>query len=188
MNDGATSDESLLKLMATGDEEAFGMLYERMAPRVLGLLRTMMSDTSEAQDVLQDVMWEVWRRASAFDAQIASASTWILMIARARGIDRLRKLTRGAQGLMSGPASDVESSAVAESVGAEHDWGGESPLGAALEGLSGEQRRVVYLAYARGMTREQIAQIERIPVGTVKTRLRSALIALRERLSEVSVS
>ncbi|MEQ9616862.1 MAG: sigma-70 family RNA polymerase sigma factor [Phycisphaerales bacterium] len=172
-----TNDETLLMRMADGDEEACVLFYESMAPRVYGQLVKILSDWSEAEDVLQEVMWEVWRRASTYNPLLGSPATWVLVIARARGIDRYRKRAR----------SIVREPLATEDVGATSDETENDTLAglsASLEALPAEMRQLVQLAFVYNMSRQQMADHLGLPVGTVKTRIRKALAMMRQLLQE----
>lgn len=169
-----TGDEDLLKLVAQGDSVAFAQLYDRFAPRVFGLALKLVHDRQAAQDILQDVFLELWRRAPSFDASIGTAPAWILMIARSRSIDSIRKRMRERTRLESlQPAAAAGGPTVADT-----EW-----LARTIPGLAPDLREVVHLAYAQGLTREQIAQALGIPVGTVKTRLRTAVTQMTDLMT-----
>lgn len=173
------SNEDLLAGAGRGDEASFLGLYDRLAPRVLGFIARFVHDREECEDILQEVMWEAWRRSSGFNPELSSASTWLLMIARARAIDAIRSRGRRAAVAAGGGESAVPN---AEPL---PDWEvvGESSR-RALRSLPPEQLEVVMLAYARGLSRDTIADILGIPVGTVKTRIRAAVGRMRESLEE----
>lgn len=159
------SDEDLLRQVASGGREAFIALYDRYAPRVFGLLVKLIPDRSEAEDVLQEVMWEIWRKADRFDPAVGSAPTWILLTARSRAIDALRRMRRTGtlterlggeppdQGTIGPATADTE------------------PLGRGLAALPSDQETAIRLAFVHGLTRQQIADATGVPVGTVKTRI-----------------
>jgi RNA polymerase sigma-70 factor (ECF subfamily) len=164
-----TGDEDLLQRVANGDTVAFAQLYDRFSPRVFGLALKFTGDRQEAQDVLQEVFLELWRRAPAFDATLGSGAAWILMIARGRSIDHLRRRIRERKRVASlEPVRDDRGMSAGD-----EEW-----LARSMPSLPAELREVVHLAYARGLTREQIASTLGIPVGTVKTRLRSAVMQM----------
>jgi len=168
-------DEDLLRQVAKGDSVAFAMLYDRYSPRVFGLALKLVGDRQEAQDVLQDVFLDLWRRAAAFDSSLGVAPAWILMIARGRAIDHIRKRSRDRKRVASlEPAGTGESLHTVDA-----DW-----LARVVPSLPADLREVVHLAYARGLTREQIAILLNIPVGTVKTRLRTAVLQMTAALSD----
>lgn len=159
-------DEDLLRRVAEGDSVAFATLYDRYSSRVFGLALKLVGERQEAQDVLQDVFLEVWKRAAAFNQSLGSAQGWILMITRGRSIDHIRKRVRERKRVTSlDPPQHAQALDAADA-----DW-----VARILPDLSTDLRDVVHLAYARGQTRDQIAQTLGIPVGTVKTRLRTAV-------------
>ncbi len=170
-------DEDLLVRVGTGDRAAFMCLYDRFAPRVYGLLVKLMGERADAEDALQVVVLDIWRRAGGYNPELSSAASWILMVARARGIDAIRKRAR------------TESADTSLVHNMEHmDTAPQHGLTGAMSGLltvlTEEQRSVVELAFYRGLTREQIAGSLGVPVGTVKTRIRAAVKRLGEVLSE----
>lgn len=159
-------DEDLLRRVAEGDSVAFAMLYDRYSSRVFGLALKLVGDRQEAQDVLQDVFLEIWKRAAAFNQTLGSAQGWILMITRGRSIDHIRKRVRERKRVTS-----LDPPRPSEAMDAvDTDW-----VARLVPSLSSDLREIVHLAYARGLTRDQIAQTLGIPVGTVKTRLRAAV-------------
>lgn len=166
------ADEHLLSSIAAGDQAAFAMLYDRFAPRAYGLIVKLIGRRPDAEDVLQEVFADVWRRSSLYNPALGSAETWILMIARSRAIDRLRKLRREQQrlGALSALAPELAASSPPE---LPHE-----SLAPAIERLEPELREVVHMAYTHGLTRDDIAATLNIPVGTVKTRLRTAVTLL----------
>jgi RNA polymerase sigma-70 factor (ECF subfamily) len=168
-------DEDLLRRVAQGDSVAFAQLYDRYSPRVFGLAIKLVGDRQEAQDVLQDVFLELWRRAPGFDASLGSAPAWILMIARGRSIDHIRKRARDRKRLESIEPPSAGGSPTA----ADAEW-----LARVLPGLAPDLQEVVHLAYAQGLTRDQIAQTLGVPVGTVKTRLRTAVLQMTAALAK----
>ncbi|MCC6321395.1 MAG: sigma-70 family RNA polymerase sigma factor [Phycisphaerales bacterium] len=173
------SDETLVQRCAAGDRRAFEILYDRFAPRVFGLLVRLIGSREDAEDVLQEVMSETWARASRYDPSLGSAATWVLMLARSRGIDRIRK-RRGMMTTLAAAAREAPDTAPAD---APAD---ASPrLRAALEELPAEQRLVIEMAFYRGLTRDQIADALGIPVGTVKTRIRLGIRRLSEQGEEL---
>jgi RNA polymerase sigma-70 factor (ECF subfamily) len=184
--------EELLRRIAQRDQGAMVRLYDAFAPRMLGLISMVVKDRNAAQDVLQDVMINVWQTAAArFNPALGSAESWLLMVARSRAIDHARRTTRQARIGASGQEEAIErSTAVAPGFAPERAAGGASGEGASrlsalrsgLDGLTPEEREPVMLAYAQGMSREQIAAHLGVPVGTVKTRIHRAIGRLRESL------
>lgn len=185
------TDEELLKRIAAGDQDAYLMLYDRFAPRVYGLIVKVMgapqrTNGGEAEDVLQDVMWEVWNRANRYDASLGSVTTWLLMMARSRAIDAIRKRRAAAQAVQRHAESSQPRDLARpgdDDPTASLTIGADLRLRAALEELPAEQRTVIAMAFLRGLTREQIGEALGIPVGTVKTRIRLGVKRLTEMQS-----
>ena len=98
------SDADLLKQMAAGEQAAFASFYDRHAARTFGLLLRMLRHRAEAEDVLQEVFWEVWKRAGDYDAERATAAAWLALIARSRAVDQLRRRKPAAR---RGPSRDI---------------------------------------------------------------------------------
>lgn len=177
MNSPEATDEALFTAAGAGDQAAFGVLYGRFAPRVYGLVVKIVGRGPDAEDVLQDVMTELWKRADRYDPALGSPTTWVLMFARSRALDQLRRRKRQDRILnRPSPPSPIIP-------GRDHDTTDLSPrLAAAIKQLSDDQQAVVTLAFVHGRTREQIAEDVGAPVGTVKTRVRAGMHRLAEIL------
>jgi RNA polymerase sigma-70 factor (ECF subfamily) len=163
------------------DRAAFAQLFGHFAPRVKAYLMRLGSDAAAAEDLMQDVMLAVWRRAESYDPGQAGVGTWIFTIARNRRIDALRRERRPALDAED-PALRPEPPAAADLVTAAQQW--EERLGAALRELPPEQSEMVRLAYYEDRSHSDIAQRLNIPLGTVKSRLRLAVARLRSRFEE----
>src|SRR5262245_3978152 len=163
------------------DRAAFAQLFGYFAPRVKAYLMRLGSDAASAEDLMQDVMLTVWRRAESYEAAQAGVGTWIFTIARNRRIDALRRERRPALDAED-PALRPEPPAPADQVTAAQQW--EERLGAALRELPTEQAEMVRLAYYEDQSHSDIAQRLNIPLGTVKSRLRLAITRLRSRFEE----
>jgi RNA polymerase sigma-70 factor (ECF subfamily) len=174
-----TSDAALIERIGRGDADALATLYDRHAPRVLGLTSRILGDRDEAEDVLQEVFLQVWRGPSRFDAARGTAVTWLLILARSRAIDRLRSLRR--RGHDRQVSLDDQPIASGEDLerGAENAQEGAA-VRRVLEALPPDQRRALELAYFDGYTQTEIAQMTGAPLGTVKTRLRQGMMKLRD--------
>jgi RNA polymerase sigma-70 factor (ECF subfamily) len=176
------SDVELLHAIAHGDEAALARLYDAYRVILFGLLVRILNSREEAEDILQDVFIQVWRRAKDFDERRGRPFTWLVTLARSRAIDRLRML--GArQRLTTGAALEQErnesvSDALTDSVNSEQ----KAMVRRALATLPEEQRYTLLLAYFEGLTQSEIASRIGAPLGTVKTRMRSGMIKLRELL------
>lgn len=172
------SDEQLMSRVATEDREALAALYDRHAGRLLTVLERMLGTRTEAEDVLQETFWQVWRSAATYEPQRSSPVVWLLVIARSRARDRLRRASRSRPldavpeaRLLTEPDDDLARS--------------EATVSAreALAMLPDEQRTAIRLAFFNGHTHEQIAAAASIPLGTVKTRIRRGMLRLREILA-----
>lgn len=178
------ADDDLLRAMARGDESALAALYDRYRLILFGLILRILHDRQEAEDVLQEAFLQVWRRANDFDPARGRAFTWLVTIARSRALDRLRMLgsrSRFVEADEQAGADEVIDTAQ-ELIKSEE---GEI-VRRALRELPSEQRRTLLLAYFEGLTQAEIAERLGDPLGTVKTRMRSGLIKLRELLRDRS--
>ncbi len=178
----APEDVELLRLIAEGREDALAELYDRYSDTLMGLAVRILGNTSDAEEVLQEVFVHVWNQADRYDPSRSSVSTWLVMIGRSRAIDRLRS------------RRVVERTLVA--VQYEKSNPHTSPLGVynvlvherrrrmreELAKLPPEQQEVLELAFFRGMTQSEIAESSSIPLGTVKTRTLLAMKKLRKAL------
>lgn len=177
----STTLDQLLVATATGDRAAFSRFYDQTAPRVFGLVRRILVDAAQAEEVTQDVFLEAWQTAARYDPERGPAAAWLLTLAHRRAVDRVRSsqaarerdLRTGIRDLAI-PVDDVAETA---EIAAEHD----RALGA-LGLLSPAQRECLALAYYEGCTQSEIAARLELPLGTVKTRIRDGMIRLRDLL------
>jgi len=175
------SDVHLLQAIARRDEAALSSLYDRYRLILFGLLVRILSSRPEAEDILQDVFIQVWKRAADFDERRGKPFTWLVTLARSRAIDRLRQLgarDRVATAAARDAAEDTSDAAL-DAFRSEQ----KQIVTEALAQLTEEQRRALMLAYYEGLTQTEIATRIGSPLGTVKTRMRSGMIKLRELLS-----
>ncbi|MBC7796009.1 MAG: sigma-70 family RNA polymerase sigma factor [Pyrinomonadaceae bacterium] len=178
------TDVDLLKAVARGDERALSSLYDRYRLILFGLLLRILTNRAEAEDVLQEVFIQVWQRAWDFDAERGKPFTWLVTLTRSRAIDRLRSL--GSRERTAEEASRNVTEAIAD---AEHDAiisQRSKVVRAALNQLSDDQKRVLFLAYFDGCSQSEIAERLNSPLGTVKTRMRTGMMKLRELLGSQS--
>jgi len=178
------ADDDLLRAVSRGDESALAALYDRYRLILFGLILRILHDRQEAEDVLQEAFLQVWRRANDFDPVRGRAFTWLVTIARSRALDRLRSLGSRSRFVEADEqvANDEVIDTAYDLVKAEE---GEI-VRRALGQLPDEQRRTLLLAYFEGLTQAEIAERLGDPLGTVKTRMRSGLIKLRELLRDRS--
>lgn len=173
--------EELIRLVALGDEAAFEELYDAVSARVFGLVRRVVRDPAQSQEVTQEVFVDLWTQAARFDADRGKAMSWILVIAHRKAVDRvrasqasserdLRQGIREYQESYDDVADTVESRLEAERVKV------------ALGSLTQAQQEAIRLAYYGGHTHQEVAELLGVPVGTVKTRIRDGMIRLRDRL------
>ena len=169
----------LLRLVARGDEGAFEQIYDRLAGAAYGLIRRVVRDPAQAEEVTQEVMLEVWRTASRFDPDRGSAATWVLTIAHRRAIDRVRSTT--ASVAREQRVAEVEAPAdfVADVVETNLE---RERVRRCLDGLTPLQRESITLAYYGGYSYPQVAGLLGVALGTIKTRIRDGLIRLRDCL------
>jgi RNA polymerase sigma-70 factor, ECF subfamily len=172
-----SSDEAILQRLAGGDRDALGEVYDRYAAIVNGLALRILRDSGDAEDVVQDVFVQVWRDAVRFDRARGSPQAWICMIARSRALDRLRRRRARRE-----DAGGEEAAASASDAPADPGVLSVS-MRKALDTLPPEQRGPLELAYYEGLTQVEIAARLAEPLGTIKTRMRTGLMRLREFLN-----
>jgi RNA polymerase sigma-70 factor, ECF subfamily len=174
-------DVALLKAIAARNEAALAELYDRYRAILFGLLMRILNNREEAEDVLQEVFLQVWRKATDFDENRGRPFTWLVTLARSRGIDRLRTLASRERVAEAGAkeVSEEVSDAATDAFKSEQ----RGLVTKALSQLPDEQKRPLMLAYFDGLTQSEIAARLGAPLGTVKTRMRTGLMNLRELLA-----
>jgi len=176
------SDVELLHAVARGDEVALACLYDGYRVILFGLLVRILNSREEAEDVLQEVFLQVWKRASDFDEARGRPFTWLVTLARSRAIDRLRSLGSRERVAQNAAREIIEetSDVIEDAIRAEE----AKVVRQALQEIPEEQRRVLELAYFEGLTQSEVARRLETPLGTIKTRMRSGMIKLRELLGD----
>jgi RNA polymerase sigma-70 factor (ECF subfamily) len=171
---GGATDVSLVMAIRAGDEGAMATLYDRYSSIVYAVSLRVLADTGAAEDVLQEVFMQLWRNPGVFDSSRGNLGAWLAVIARNRAIDTLRKRR---------PETDIADVVVS----VEPDMAGEAERSRAmakvrgtLSGMPAAQRSALEMAYFEGLTHTEIAAKTGEPLGTIKTRIRAGLMALRK--------
>jgi RNA polymerase sigma-70 factor (ECF subfamily) len=174
---------ALLGMIAQGDREAFSRFYDGFAGLAFGLIRRILRDPAAAEEVLQEVFWQIWREAARYDPRRGSPEAWVVMRAKTRAIDRLRAMRRREKTFVA-PADDSLTRS-AEEPGENPGVAAETRglVRSALNALPESQRRVVELAFFEGLTQSEIASRLGEPLGTVKTRARLGLERLKSLIT-----
>jgi RNA polymerase sigma-70 factor (ECF subfamily) len=176
LNQPSTYNENdLVNLLRERSEKAFSYLYDNYSAALYGVIHSIITEAETANDILQDVFLNIWKKIESYDPSKGRLFTWMLNIARNAAIDKLRSKSF-REGLKNQPLSENVDIGVGSAINpAIRDVG----LRKVISGLKEEQRVLVDLSYFQGFTHEEIAKAMNIPLGTVKTRIRSALIQLR---------
>jgi RNA polymerase sigma-70 factor (ECF subfamily) len=175
------SPEELLAASARGDEQAFAKLYDLTSSRVYGMVLRVVRDAAQSAEVTQDVYLEVWRQSARFDSSKGAVLPWLLMIAHRRAVDRVRAAQSAIVRddkyavLTEERPFDSVSEQVQTSLEAQR-------VRKVLNELTAAQREAVSLAYFGGYTHSEVSELLKIPLGTVKTRIRDGLIRMRDAL------
>jgi RNA polymerase sigma-70 factor, ECF subfamily len=184
----SADDAALIARMRSGDEQALGLFFDRWQDVVRATALRIVGEPMEAEDVVEDVFWQVWRQADRFDVGRGGVATWLLTMTRSRALDRLRAIRRSRE---STPLDDLEHHGDA-AIDLNSDPQADVELGersrrirAALLTLPDEQRESLELAYFEGLSQSEIAQRTSQPLGTVKTRMRLAMQKLREQVPDL---
>jgi RNA polymerase sigma-70 factor (ECF subfamily) len=181
--DAAGSLATCLRLVARGDADAFDTVYDQVAATVFGIVRRVVRDPAQSEEVTQDVLLEVWRNAGKFDPGRGSATAWVMTLAHRRAVDRVRSVQKESERERRTAVADVPFDEVAEAVESSLE---RERVRRCLGSLTELQRESVTLAYYGGYTYSQVASLLGVPGGTIKTRMRDALIRLRDCLGVAS--
>src|SRR3954453_18931043 len=171
------TDSMLISRIRAGDEDALALLHDRYAQVVYSVALRVLAETTQAEDILQELFLQLWRNPQAFDSNRGSLGAWLAVIARHRAIDYLRRRR---------PETDIEDVVVAVDTRVEQTTDRNMAIAkirAAVEGLPAEQRKPLEMAFFEGLTHSEISSKTGEPLGTIKTRIRSALLTLRKALA-----
>ncbi|MGQ3553050.1 sigma-70 family RNA polymerase sigma factor [Streptomyces rochei] len=173
--------QQLIREVALGDQDSFAAVYDAMAGPVLGVVRAVLRDQAQSEEVAQEVLVEVWRTAPRYRPERGTVINWILTLAHRRAVDRVRSVEAAVARDHKAALLDrtPEYDEVTEQVETRLE---REQVRRCLRTLTEIQRQSVTLAYYRGLTYRQVAEALALPLGTVKTRLRDGLIRLRDCL------
>jgi len=169
----------LMARVARGDEAAFAALYDELAPRVFGLCRRIVRDPAQAEEVAQEALVEVWRTAGRYDPAKGSAASWVLTIAHRRAVDRVRSEQASTDRERRLATEEVPYDDVVEQATARLE---RQQVRRCLQDLTDLQREAITLAYYKGYSYREVADLLGAGLPTVKTRMRDGLIRLRDCL------
>ena len=175
----AAEEADWLARIARGDEAAFVLLYRRFSTPIFSMLTKMLGQPHDAEEVLQLTFLQIWRKAPTFDRERSAPFTWLVMIARNRGLDRLRARDRQTR---LEAAATLETEPFTAAAGEEPGTAGDlrALLGRALAQIPGEQRLAIEMAFFHGLTHDEISENLGEPLGTVKARIRRGMLRLRD--------
>jgi RNA polymerase sigma factor (sigma-70 family) len=173
------TENQLVALLKSRDDKAFGYLYDNYSGSLYTIISQIVEDMELANDVLQEVFINIWRKIESYDPTKGRLFTWMLNIARNASIDTLR--SKSYQNSQKNQAIDTTELAGGLKQSSQINIDGIG-FRKVMERLKKEHRILIELAYFKGYTHEEISDIENIPLGTVKTRIRTALLQLREYL------
>lgn len=183
----ADADAALLRRMAAGDEAALGALYDRWCTLVHSVVARIVADPGDAEELVEETFLQAWRQAGRYQGTRGGVSTWLVVIARSRALDRVRlaghKRAAAAEPLESAESAGALSPSLETPLDAAEIAETRQIVHAALQKLPPDQRETLELAYFRGLSQSEIAEMTGQPLGTVKTRCRLGLQKLREALS-----
>jgi RNA polymerase sigma-70 factor (ECF subfamily) len=181
--DHEPSDVELLARMGTRETSALAQLYDRHAGRALGVAHRVLGDRGEAEEVVQDVFLQLWNAPARYDARRGKFTTWLVVMARSRALDRVRQRATRARAQAQDPRPGASAPSAESQVLAVE---ARRSVQAALASLPESQRQAIELSFYRGLSHSEIARETGEPLGTVKSRMSRAVAALRQALEGAS--
>jgi RNA polymerase sigma-70 factor, ECF subfamily len=178
-------DIRLMRRIAARDASAIGELYDRHSRLLYGLILRILGQRGDAEEVLQDVFMSVWNRSTQYDESLGAPIAWLVRIARNRAVDRLRANTVRVKAVESA-ASDAPPAPSPESHAVSSEQ--QRVVARALADLPADQRLLIEQAYFLGLTQSELAARHNLPLGTVKTRIRSGMLTLRQALGPLDIA
>ncbi len=176
-------EADLLRRVAQRDHDAFAALYDRVAGLLFSNAIHMLADPREAEEVVQDVFLQIWKKAESFNLELGNPLSWMLGITRNRCIDRLRSRQRRARVFDdAADESKVEMTAAAPLTANDLSAGEQAAVRKAVESLPADQQQAVAMAFFGGLSHQEIAGVLKEPLGTIKARIRRGMLKLRENL------
>ena len=175
------ADIELISRVVARDAAAIGDLYDRHSRLLFGLIVRIVRDRSEAEELLQEVFVQVWTRADTYNVQLGTPIAWLVRIARNRAIDRLRANTVRVRTAESAPLPPPVETPERQAAMSEQ----ERAVARALEALPPDQRQLIEHAYFAGLTQSELATRFGLPLGTVKTRVRTGMMTLKRDLQHI---
>ena len=187
-SDRANADLALLERIARRDTTAVAELYDRHSRVVFALICRIVRDEGEAEDVLQEVFLRVWDKAESYDAVLGTPMAWLVRIARNRAIDRIRSrqarpATQPTDEILELVPADESAAPDPEATASQSEE--QRAIAAALRRIPAEQRVLIEQAFFHGYTQSELAAKFNLPLGTVKTRIRTGMIAMRDHLQHL---
>jgi RNA polymerase sigma-70 factor, ECF subfamily len=178
------ADIGLLNRIVARDSSAVGELYDRHGRLLYGLILRVLRDRGEAEEVLQEVFVQVWMRAETYNVALGSPAAWLVRIARNRAIDRLRANSVRTRTVEATPQPPPVESPEARAAMNEQ----QRAVARALDALPPEQRQLIECAYFQGLTQSELAERFGLPLGTVKTRVRTGMMTLKRELQVLGIA
>ena len=183
------TDQELLQAISGGDESALSEFYDRHSRLIYGALLRLLNDTDDAEDILQEVFVQVWRKASTYKPELGSPKNWLVRIAQNRGINLIRahksrgknaqiSISNEENGVLGNPEL-IDDSLLSQTISTER----MKMITKAMGNLPKDQVMLLDMAFFQGYSHSEISEALQLPLGTVKTKIRNGLLALRHSLS-----